>query len=384
MDQPVGGSVPAHADVVVVGAGVIGLATAWRAAQSGLTVVAVDPAPGDGASRVAAGMLAPVSEAQVGEPEVLRLSLESLRRYPAFVAELEAESGRSTGFVQCGSLFVARDADDLAALDRELRFRERIGLSVQRLNAAECRALEPALAPGVRGGMLADGDHQIDPRRLVAALLEACVRRGVDVVPAQAELLVERSAVRGVRAAGATIVAGAVVLAAGARSPRVAGLPLDVAPPVRPVKGQIVRLRSVSAPIVRHVIRGIDGYLVARLDGELVCGATMEEQGYDTAVTAGAVYEILRNARELIPDVSEMELVEVATGLRPATPDNAPCIGATAIDLLLLATGHHRNGILLAPITADIITALLRDESPPLDVQPFAPRRFAAMARVMA
>jgi len=368
-------------DVIVVGAGSIGLGCAWRAALAGAAVVVVDPSPERAASRVAAGMLAPAGEAAFGETALLRLNLASWRRWPAFVAELEAATGVSTGYWQCGSLFVARDADDRAALEREHRFRESLGLTVQLLSASECRALEPGLAPSVRGGMLAASDHQVDPRRLLDALRAACAAAGVRFVQGQAALCVHHGRATGVDVDGATALrAGAVVLAAGCWSAHVEGAPRDVLPPVRPVKGQVLRLRASAAqPLLSHVVRGVEhGYIVPRRGGEVVVGSTVEERGFDTSFTARAAYELLRDAHELVPDVLELDIVELCSGLRPGTPDNAPIVGQTALPGLIAATGHYRNGVLLTPVTADAVAAEVSGGEAPAEMAPFSPARFAS------
>jgi glycine oxidase len=372
-------------DTVVIGGGVIGLAIAWRAAQQGLTVAVVDPAPGHGASRVAAGMLAPVTEVHYGEQPLLGLTLRSAQRYPSFVAELEETTGRDVAYRQCGMLAVALDAGDRAVLDDLREFQQSLGLEVAAASARECRRLEPWLSPSVHGGLVVTGDHQVDPRRLTAALLDAAGQAGVRIVrQAAAELVVEHDTATGVRPAdGQMLAAGTVVLAAGARSGQVAGLPDPARPPVRPVKGQVVRLRVPEAfrPFlsrsVRGVVRGSAVYLVPREDGELVVGATQEEQGFDEEVTAGAVYELLRDARSLVPAITELVLAEASAGLRPGTPDNGPLVGPGALPGLVIATGHHRNGILQAPVTADAVADLLASGTLPEYMTPFSPLRFA-------
>lgn len=373
-------------DVAIIGGGVIGLAIAWRASAQGLAVAVIDPAPGSGASHVAAGMLAPVAEAHFGEQRLLDLTLESWRRYPAFIAELESSAGTATGYLRCGALLVARDADDSAQLDREHRFRESLGLREERLTSRECRRLEPGLAPSVRGGVLVEDDHQVDPRLLVAALRDAAARQGVTFVrePVMA-VRIAQARLSGVQLRDAVIDARHTVLAAGCWSAQVAGLPPDAMPPVRPVKGQTIRLRAAAtvAPVTR-IVRGCDVYVVPRADGSVVIGSTVEERGFDTTVTAGAMHELLRDARELVPDVSEMEVTEAIAGLRPGSPDNAPLIGTSTLDGLLVATGHYRNGILLAPITADAITSLLTDAPMPAVATHFAPSRFVSGEAVVA
>ncbi len=376
-------------DALVIGGGTIGLVTAWRAAQRGLRTALVDPAPGGGAAMVAAGMLGSVGEFQYGEHALLDLNLASAARYPQFVAEVEEAGGQEVGYRACGTLMVALDADDRAHL-RDLHERhQRHGLPVEWLTGRECRRLEPMLAPGVRGGMRIDGDHQVDPRRLTAALLRACERAGVVLHRVLAErLTVDRGRATGAELAdGTRLSAGQTVLAAGSRSARLAGVPPEVLPPVRPVKGQVLRL-TVPAPcrpflsrVVRAVVRGMDVYLVPRLDGELVIGATSEESGWDTTVTAGGVYELLRDAHELIPGITELPLVESSAGLRPGSPDNGPFLGPTALPGLQLATGHFRNGVLLTPVTGDVMAeALTGGELPPV-ARAFTPHRFDGTAR---
>lgn len=375
-------------DVLVVGGGIIGLVTAWRAAQRGLRTAVADPAPGAGTARVAAGMLAAVTELQYGEQSLLDLNLASARRYPDFAAELAEASGLDLGYRACGTLAVAFDADDRAALRELHAFQLSLGLDAQWIGGRDCRRLEPMLSPRVSGGLRVDGDHQVDPRRLASALLRAAELAGVAVY----RQAVRRIAVDGGRARGAVLddgtalAADQVVIAAGSRSGRLPGLPEDVAPPVRPVKGEVLRLRMPRPPAgappflsrtVRAVVRGGPVYLVPREDGELVLGATTYELGWDTTVTAGGVYELLRDAHELLPGITELPLVETLAGLRPGTPDNAPLLGPTALPGLLLATGHHRNGVLLTPITGEAMAqALATGELPPY-ARPFAATRFA-------
>ncbi|MET7620280.1 glycine oxidase ThiO [Streptomyces sp. NPDC005408] len=372
-------------DVLVIGGGIIGLVTAWRAAQRGLRVALADPEPGGGAAQVAAGMLAAVTELHYGEQTLLGLNLESARRYPDFVAELEEASGQSVGYRACGTLAVALDADDRAHLRELHALQRRSGLESEWLSGRECRRLEPMLAPGVRGGLRVDGDHQVDPRRLAGALVKACERAGVIFHRGWAERL---SVVRD-RAAGAVLTDGEeltadqVVLAGGSLSGRLGGVPADVLPPVRPVKGQVLRLTvpPAYAPFlsrtVRAVVRGSDVYLVPRENGELVVGATSEELGWDRTVTAGGVYELLRDAHELVPGITELPLTETRAGLRPGSPDNAPLLGPSALPGLHLATGHYRNGVLLTPVTGDVMAELLVSGALPDEARAFTPRRFS-------
>ncbi|MFD9331080.1 glycine oxidase ThiO [Streptomyces sp. NPDC060065] len=371
-------------DVLVIGGGIIGLVTAWRAAQRGFTTALVDPEPGGGAAQVAAGMLAAVTELHYGEQTLLGLNLASADRYPDFVAELTEATGQDLGYRRCGTLAVALDADDRAHL-RELHALQRqSGLDSEWLSGRECRRLEPMLAPGVRGGLRVDGDHQVDPRRLAKALVTACERAGVVFHRTWAErLTVVRDRAAGVVTAdGTELSAEQVVLAAGSLSGRLAGVPNAVLPPVRPVKGQVLRL-TVPKPYapflsrtVRAVVRGSHVYLVPRENGELVVGATNEELGWDTTVTAGGVYELLRDAHELVPGITELPLTETRAGLRPGSPDNAPLLGPTELDGLLLATGHYRNGVLLTPVTGDAMAHALATGELPEVARPFTPKRF--------
>ncbi len=378
-------------DVLVIGGGVIGLAIAWRAAQRGLRVTVADPRPGGGASHVAAGMLTPVSEAAYAERALFTLGQQSLERYPAFVAELSTATGEPTGFRDDGTLQVAYDHDDLAVLDEIAILRESFGAKSQRLSARECRAAEPMLDPSVRGGLLVTDDASVDPRLLTTALLAAARQAGVSVIAQPAtQILTARDRVTGAELAdGTPIPAGSVVLAAGWQSALIGGLPAGTAPPVRPVKGQILRLRptpstlragipaALVARTIRGIVHGFTVYLVPRASGELVIGATQEELGTDTRVTAGGIWELLRDARTLVPGITEFELAEAVAGLRPGTPDNAPILGPAQLPGLVLATGHFRSGVLLAPVTADIIADYLASQRISAGMVPFSAERFS-------
>jgi glycine oxidase len=357
------------------------MACAQRAAGRGLRTVVLD-AGDPGAWRVAAGMLAPVTEAEPGEAALLELGLRSARGYAAFAAELADASGEDPGYRATGTLVVARDRDEAEALERALAFRRENGMAVERLRPSQARRAEPALAPTVRLALDVPGDHSVDPRRLVAALTIAferaggTVRRGARVEG----LEIDGARATGVRLAGGEVVrADQVVLAPGAAAARLE-LTDDVRVPVRPVKGQVLRLRDPRGPgLLERTIRGVDAYLVPRADGGYVLGATMEERGWDTAPTAGGMYELLRDMSEVVPGVLELEIEELLGGLRPATPDNLPAIGPGALDGLVWAAGHFRNGILLAPVTADVIADVLCGEGVPEWAAPADPRRFAGV-----
>lgn len=361
--MPAKPDVPTKPDVIVVGGGIIGLSAAWQLNQEGADVVVLDPAPGTGASHAAAGMLAPIHEAYWGESHILRLNLAASRAWPAFAEALGVDE---VDYRRNGMLMAAYDADDKALLDNLGDLHEQEGLPVERLRSRECRNREPLLAPGVRGGVYSPLDHQANPRRVVAELL-----RRVPTIPVSAT---EVAGNRVVADDGRVLACQQVVVAAGAWTGRLLGVP------IRPIKGQILRL---SGPVgllrlpVRGVVRGSSVYAVPRSDGEIVVGATQEEQGFDTRVTAGGVYELLRDVLALLPGLSEIDLVETWAGLRPGAPDNAPIIGI-GDDGIVYATGHYRNGILTAPITAAAVSALVQGREPPVDLAAFSPNRFDA------
>ncbi len=380
------------ADVIVVGGGVIGTAIAWRAAIAGRTVTLIDPDTDDKASLVAAGMLGPVSESVFGEQDLLALNLHAIDRFPAFNAELEAASGQPTGLRTEGTLAVAYDSGDLAALDRLTEFRHSIGLTAERLDARACRRLEPFLAPSTRGGVLATGDLSVDNRRYLAALQAAAAGAGVRTVVGQvtdvAAGLVRFRARPGDVAAGETaeMSAARVVVAAGWGTARIEGVPDQIRKAIRPVKGQILRLRHpgnlphIISHTVRAIVQGRDIYLVPRADGELVVGATQEERD-DRDITAGAVHDLLRDAMTAVPAISELILAEASAGRRPGTSDNGPILGPVAPagpigdPRLIIAAGHFRNGVLLSAVTADAVVALLAGGEPHQAWTPFNPGR---------
>jgi glycine oxidase len=369
-------------DVVVIGAGVIGLSLGWRAARSALRTLVLDGGrPGQGATGAAAGMLAPVTEATFGEEDLLALNLEAARRYPDFVAELESETGVLVHYRASGTLAVALDRDDAELLKRLHVFQVSLGLDAEWLRGRECRRLEPGLAPAVVGGIRSSLDHQVDPRALSQALTGALAQSGGELRAnaSVAAILTGSEGVSGVLLrSGERISAERVVVAAGWRSGEIEGLPENARVPVRPVKGQILRLRGdASAPVAKRVIRTTEVYIVPREDGELVVGATVEERGPDMSVTAGGVLELLREAYEALPGITELELVEAIAGLRPASPDNAPIVGAGALPGLVWATAHWRNGILLAPITAEGVVEMITGGAMPEVLAPFSPDRFA-------
>lgn len=333
-------------DVIVVGGGAIGLSAAWRLAQRGLDVAVLDRGdPGCGATRVSAGLLAPVTEAEFGDEPLLEARLAAAEAWPRFAEELTAASGVDCGYRRNGALYVALDGDELEEVRRHHDFRRELGLKAEWLLPSECRELEPALATACAGGSYTTEDAEVDPRALTAALLVALERAEVPVTRGEIARLDEAFAR-----------ARTVISATGAWTE---WLPEEARPPVRPVKGQIVRLRG--EPPTERTIRTPDVYIVPRRTGEVVVGATMEERGFDTTVTAGAVHELLRDSYRALPELAELEFAEASAGLRPGTPNNMPIVERSAVDGLVYATGHYRNGILLTPTTADQVADLVAE-----------------------
>jgi glycine oxidase len=331
-------------------------------------------------------MLAPISETIATELPLMRLGLASVAAYPEFVDELREASQADPGYLRCGTLLAARDGDEAEALARELALRESLGLSVNRLRASEARRLEPALSPALRLALEIPDDHAIDPRKLTAALAKALTAAGGDLkvaAPVRGLMIADERVAGVALAGGSEIPAEHVVVAAGPWSSSLDGIPAGARIPVHPIKGQILRLHDPSGPgLLSRVLRMTGGYVVPRGDGRYVIGATMEERGFDTTVTAGGAFELLRNAFELLPSVTELVIDELSAGLRPATPDNAPAIGPGAIAGLHWAVGHYRHGILLTPITAELVAgAITGDNNIPDE---FSPARFAGVPAVAA
>jgi glycine oxidase len=357
--------------VLVVGGGVIGLSCAWQLASAGHAVTLVAPTPGrDGASWVAAGMLAPVTEVQFGEAALTDLLLEGAKGWKEFATALEQASGHDIGYDQSGTLTVALDASDRAALDQLLDYQHTLGCTAHRRPASECRRLVPALTPMVRGGIEVPGDHQVDNRALLGALVVACRGAGVTTVASSVVAVTSGTGSASETGPGVELSDGsrlssdAILVAAGIGTPQISGLEAAGLPEIRPVKGHILRLGPTGGPplltrTVRALVRGRSIYMVPRPDRTVVVGATMEERGADTSVQAGAVHQLLSDARDIIPGIDELELLEAQAGLRPATPDNTPVIGWTDLPGVAVASGHFRNGMLLAPSTAATVVGLL-------------------------
>jgi glycine oxidase len=361
---------------------VVGLGIAWRLAGRAAVTVFDRGRAGSGASHAAAGMLAACCEAEPGEEALVTLGRESQARWPAFAAELQHASGVDVEVRTEGTLVLAQTADDQRELAHRLEFQRRLGLPLEWLSAAATRAREPHLAGKIAGAVFSPQDHQVDNRKLVQALRIAAEAAGVTIreqTPVK-EFIVQGGRARGVVLDDGTIApADVVVLAAGAWSRSIAGLPPDRRPPVRPVKGQMLALRMEPAsPLLSHVLWAPGAYLVPRRDGRLIVGATVEEKGFDETVTAGGLLALLDAAWRAIPAVEELPIDEIWVGHRPGSRDDAPVLGPGPLDSLFYATGHHRNGILLAPITADAMAQLVLDGVVDPAIKPFGLERFLA------
>jgi glycine oxidase len=368
-------------DVAVVGAGVVGLGIAWRLAQRGARVTVFDRgAAGAAASHAAAGMLAACAEAEPGEEALVALGRLAQAAWPSFAAELEQATGISVELRREGTLVVALTADDQARLRHQLAFQHSLGLPLEWISALEARRREPHFAP-LAGAVFSPEDHQVDNRKVVAALRAAAIAAGVVI---KEHAAVERVRVSNGRAAGVQLADGSdvdaatVVIAAGAWSRALGGIPVPLLPPVRPVKGQTVALRmDAAAPLLSHVVWGPNVYMVPRRDGRLILGATVEEKGFDSTLTAGGVLSLLEAAWRVVPAIEELPIDEMWVGHRPGSRDDAPILGPGPFDGLVYATGHHRNGILLAPVTAEHIARLVVDGVVDPAIRPFGMERFA-------
>ncbi len=362
--------------VVIVGGGIIGLSTGWLLAEAGQKVIIVErDRAGRAASWQAAGMLAASAEIGFEELEVYELSRESLLRWPAFADKLSAASGLDLDFRSEETVIVADDPDSAEALKRIYDFQVQHGLDMRWLSRPEALELEPFLGPRITGAVVSPHDHQVDNRTVVQALIEVFEKAGgtireqsevVEITPGDRPVVVT--------ADGSTIEGDQVILAAGAWSRDIAGLPSEVRPKVRPVKGQMIELRMVPPFNLTHVIRGPHAYLAPKSNGRLLVGATSEEMGFDTNVTAGGMYQVLEGAWEIVPGIYDLPLVDVWAGLRPASQDHRPLLGEAAPGVIY-ATGHYRHGILLAPITAEEIAKLVLTGSASDWISPFTPRK---------
>jgi glycine oxidase len=369
-----------HPRIAIIGAGVIGLGIGWRLAQRGASVTLFERGEtGQGASHAAAGMLAACAEVEPGEERLFGLNRASQALWPDFAAELERESGTAVDLRREGTLVIGLNADDRARLQHHLEFQHQLGLSLDWLTAAEVKRREPHLSPSLLGALFSPQDHQVDNRKVASALRIAAERAGAVIhahTPVE-RIEIERGRVAGVLVSGAVHRADIVVLAAGAWSRAIDGLPAQARPPVRPVKGQMLCLSmDAHAPLLRHVVWAPDVYLVPRLDGRLLVGATVEEKGFDPHLTAGGQLTLLNAAWRALPGIEDLAIAESWVGFRPGSRDDAPILGRGTVDGLVYATGHHRNGILLTPITAHTIAGLILDGSSDPVIAPFCLDRF--------
>ncbi len=366
--------------VAVIGGGICGLGIGWRLAAAGCRVDIFERGEaGREASWAAAGMLAAHVETEPGEEALLALNLESQAAWPAFAAELATVSGVDVGYRDEGTLVVAAHRDDVAELRNTYEFQRGLGLEISWLTGGQARRLEPHLAPGVSGAVFSQKDHQVDNRQLVTALRAAFLAAGgalhehkaVDAVD------VAGNRVRGVVVDGRLREADVVLLAAGAWSYDIGGLPPLARPPVRPLKGQVISLgMDPRAPVIDHVVWGPGIYIVPRRDGTLILGATVEDRGFDRNLTAGGIFRLLEAAWEILPQIEELPVKEMWVGFRPTSRDDAPILGPTPVDGLVVATGHHRNGVLLAPVTIDAVSRFVLDGDIRSAIRPFGIDRF--------
>ena len=366
--------------VAIIGAGVVGLGIAWRLAGRAAVTVFDRGKAGSGASHAAAGMLAACCEAEPGEEALIALGRESQARWPAFAEELLRTSGIDVELRREGILHLALTADDQAEIAQRLEFHRRLDLPLEWLSAAATRAREPHLAGKIAGALFSPEDHQVDNRKLVQALRVAAEAAGATICEHRPvkEIVVQGGRAKGVLLQDQTVAAAdIVVLAAGAWSRGIAGLPPDGRPPVRPLKGQMLTLRmDAAAPLISHVVWAPGAYMVPRRDGRLIVGATVEEKGFDETITAGGVLTLLEAAWRAVPAVEELPIEEMCVGHRPGSRDDAPILGRGPLEGLFYATGHHRNGILLAPVTADAMARLILDDMVEPAMKPFCLERF--------
>ena len=374
-------------DAVVVGGGLIGLACAWRLARRGLSVAVVERGRfGCGASLAATGMLAPAAEHEPGSDPLLPLALDSLRRWPGFRDELEAASDLSIDYRPDGTLVLALGRDEVERLRARYELQRRSGLDAAWLPGPEVRRREPALRPSVAAGVHCPHDHQVDPRLVMAALVRACRAAGVALVEDTPVDALEWSGGRvvGVRTADTALCATTVILASGAWSGEGGLLPESLALPVRPLKGQSLALRTTRATgTLSHMVWTEQVHMAPKGDGQIIVGATVEDCGFRPGVTAGGLYALLEGARRVLPGIEEMEVEAVWSGFRPTSDDDAPIIDALAPGLVA-ATGHHRNGYLLSPVTADAVADIVTTGALPEVARPFTLSRFARPERLRA
>ncbi len=374
-------------DVAIIGGGVIGLSCAFELARCGRSVTVIErEQTGFGASTVAAGMLTPSFEVELTPPSLVELQLDSLRRYPRFIADVETAGGLSCEYRDEGTLWVSRHRDDELELDHLCQIQEDRGLPARRLTGRQTRQIEPYLSPRIIGGLLVETDHQVNSRKLMNALRAACLAEGVAILEDTTVNTVERTRSRIAltlhSADSASILhADQVLLAAGVWLEEGLVTPLPTIG-MRPIKGQIVHL--TGQPLVNRVLRNSDVYIVPRAGGKLLLGATEEEQGFDMQPTAGGTLDLLRYAFEILPGLYDLYVSEIDVGLRPAVSDHQPVIGPTDTEDIFIAGGHYRGGVLLAPATAHWIAEAMISGQTPAEIEPFGIDRFVHESRVEA
>ena len=372
--------------VLIIGGGVIGLGIGWQLAKAGAAVTIYERGQaGRGASWAAAGMLGPIAEAHSDELDLLKLSSQSLARYPEWVDELETETEMSIGYRAEGTLIIGIEPDDAYQLRHTYTLQQDLGLKTEWLSGREACKIERALSPYVTAAIRCETDHQVDNRLMTQALQCAYQARGgvLHQNSTVEKIVIENGTAKGVQTQDGFQGADVCILAAGCWSGQISGLPDSIIPPVRPVKGQMLALRMQEDVMIKNVIRTVKArypmpvYLVPRTDGRLIVGATTEEIGFDTELTVGGIYELLHGACEAVPGIYQLPLIETWTGLRPGSSDNAPILGKTSVKNLIYATGHYRNGILLTPITAYEISKLILTGETSETIAPFHFDRFS-------
>ena len=373
-------------EIIIIGGGVIGLGIGWQLTKAGAAVTIHESGQaGRGASWAAGGMLGPIAEAHIDELDLLKLSNQSLERYPEWVDELETETEMPIGYRAEGTLIIAIEPDDTYQLRHAYTLYQDLGLNVEWLSGQEARKIEGALSPYVTAAIRCETDHQVDNRLMVQALHHAYLSRGgvLHQNSTVERIVIENGSAIGVQTQDGFQGADVCILAAGCWSAQISGLPDTIIPPVRPVKGQMLALQMREGIMIKNVIRTVKArypmpvYLVPRTDGRLVVGATTEELGFDTDLIVGGIYELLHGAFEAVPGIYKLPLIETWTGLRPGSSDNAPILGKTPVENLIYATGHYRNGILLTPVTAYEISKLVLTGEASETIAPFHMDRFS-------